>query len=633
MYANNLQIPKYICNFVHTFKNIRANDVQYALTNLINIINHKNMKKHLLFVALATIFTINLFAQEPAKPTTVPAAPTKAEKNVMALYCNHYAGNTLKFTAQGWGAQWEVLDIDGTKVVYTQGLAWDAVKGAADSNDLSGYEKIHFDLWAPAEAHVCFTVEALSGYKKAVDFKLNEGWNTIDADTAWWAGYDWKDLKCVLFEQYKNADASASFEGNPFAFANIYFWSATTSVTPPDVPTTPKPDTAPAKPTLAEENVMAMYCNHYATNNLNFNVLGWGGVTTWETLELGDDKTNVLYCQDMKYEFLTNWDKASYDFSGFEKFHFDVWVPFAAHIKVGFEALSMNDGGSGWKKTIDFKVNEGWNTIDCDPAWWISDEAPYDWKDVKYVIFEGYKKQDSENVDECSSAEGNPLAFANLYWWNKPAPQGIPETAPAAPKMAEKNIQALFSATYQDRTFNFAPVSWGSQWIDHSYDNGQHIWFSETFAWDGFTNWDASSYDLNAYDMMHADIYVTVDSKLKITFEALGAGDGGSGWKNGGLVELKANQWNNVEVDLLNAPYDSYDFKDLRFMILEGFVKADGSGSAEGTPLAIANVYFWNTLTPVENVGVEKVAVKRIINGQIVIEKNGVQYNLLGTQF
>ena len=296
------------------------------------------MKKHLLFVALATIFSVNLFAQEPAKPTTVPGAPTMAEEHVMALYCNHYEGNTLNFAAQGWGTQWETLTIEGTKVLYASSMAWDAVKGAEDSNDLSGYEKLHFDLWVPEAAHVKFTIEALNGYKKPVDFNLNQGWNTIDADTAWWGPYDWKDLKCVIFEGYTK-DGTQSFEGNPFAFANVYFWSTTTTVEVPDKPSVAKPETAPAVPTLPEENVMALYCNHYQTNNLNFNVLGWGGVLTWETLELGEEKTKVLYCQDMKWEILTNWDKSSYDFSGYEKFHFDIWAPFACNIKVKFEAL------------------------------------------------------------------------------------------------------------------------------------------------------------------------------------------------------------------------------------------------------------------------------------------------------
>ena len=379
------------------------------------------------------------------------------------------------------------------------------------------------------------------------------------------------------------------------------------------------PETAPAVPDHAEEDVMALYCSHYTTNNLHFQVLNWGD-SHWNELTLGEDSTKVYACTDMTWDMMTNWDADSYDLSAYKKFHCDLWVPFAAVMKVTFEAQS------GWKNGVTFNLNEGWNTIDCDPAWW-TDSLAYDWTDVKYIAFEGYAMADGE-----TSAEGNPIAFTNLYWWNPAAPASLPAEAPAAPKLAEKDVQALFCSAYKNRTFNFAPTSWGTQWIDHEYGDGTHIWYADAMAWDGFTNWDTTRYDLNAYDMMHADIYVTLDSKLKITFEALAAAEGGSGWKNGASFDLVGNQWNSLDIDLLNAPYDSYDFKDLRYMILEGFVKPDGS-SAEGTPLAVANVYFWNSMTPVENVAADQVAVKRIVNGQLIIQVNGEQYNVLGTQF
>lgn len=587
------------------------------------------MKKHFLFVALATLFTLNLFAQDAARPTTAPAVPTMAEEHVMALYCSQYQGNTLNFTTQGWGSAWETLTIDGTKIAYTQALSWDALANfSTESYDLSGYEKIHFDVWAPEAAHVKFTVEALGGYKKGIDYALNAGWNTIDADTAWYGPYAWTDLKCVIFEAY-TTDGETSYEGNPFAFTNIYFWSSTHSVTPPEPAEVAKPTTAPAAPNHDEEDVMAMYSSYYPTNNVHFNVLGWGGVQTWETLKLGADSTTVLYCQDMKWEMMTCWDQASYDFSAYDKFHFDIWAPFACHIKVTFEALGVGDGGSGWKHGIDFALNEGWNNVDCDPVWWNTEEATYDWTDVKYIAFEGYTQADGE-----TSAEGSPFAFTNLYWWKPASPKYIPATAPAAPTLDESKVQALFSGAYQDRTFNFAPQNWGgAAFFEHEYDSNNKIWHSEAMTWDAFTNWDASSYNLTAYDMMHADVYVTMDAKLQFTIEALGAGDGGSGWKNGLSVDLVANQWNSLDIDLLNAPFDSYDFTDMRYLILEGFKKTDGS-SAEGTPLSIGNVYFWNSMDQaVENIDADQTTIKRMENGQLVIFKNGVRYNVLGTKF
>ena len=356
-----------------------------------------------------------------------------------------------------------------------------------------------------------------------------------------------------------------------------------------EFPQVAEPDTAMGV-NHDEEDVMALYCNHYTTNNLNFNVLGWGGVQTWETLTLGADSTKVLYCQDMKWEMMTNWDAESYDLSMYKKFHCDLWVPFASKMKVTFEAKS------GWKKGVEFSLNEGWNTIDCDPAWWNTDSVTYDWKDVKYIAFEGY-------MQDTVSAEGNPFAFANLYFWNEPAPKNLPAVAPAAPTMAEDHVQSLFSATYKNRTYNFAPTNWGTQWVDYTYSTGEQIYHTESMAWDCFTNWDYSSYNLTEYDMMHVDVYVTVNSKLRITFEALGVGDGGSGWKGGASFDLVANQWNSIDIDLLGYPYDSYDFTDLRYLILEGFQKSD-SGSAEGTPLSIANVYFWNSMAYPRNLSV-----------------------------
>lgn len=374
-----------------------------------------------------------------------------------------------------------------------------------------------------------------------------------------------------------------------------------------------KPEVAPAAPAHEEEDVMAVYCNKYTTNTLNFNVLGWGGVTTWQTLDLSG--TNVLYCTDMKWEIMTNWDADHYDMSAYKHLHFDVWVPQASHIKLTIEALD------GKKPSVDFALNEGWNTIDADPTWWKVGEDTYDWTNMRYVIFEGYKLADGE-----TSAEGTPFAFTNIYFWNDPAPKNLPATAPAVPTLPEEKVQALFSATYQERTFNFEPTSWGTQWVNYTYPTGEQIFHTESFGWDAFTNWGVDHYDLNAYDMMHADVYVTVDANLKFTIEALGAGDGGSGWKNGAVVEgLKANQWNSVNLDLLNAPFDAYDFKDMRYLILEGF-------TSEGTPLSIANVYFYNSMDmAIDNVDADKVATKRIIDGQLVIEKNGVKYNAQGT--
>lgn len=481
--------------------------------------------------------------------------------------------------------------------------------------DITNVSKINFDLKGDGQNVVLYVylVDANGGLKWE-----NEHWITLES-TEWaaievipnadlWGNHGeepWKELVVVA----NPASGSGVFSIRDLKITCDYEGGEAA-----------KPETAPAAPTHDEENVMALYGTPYAENNLHFNVLGWGDVKTWETLKLGEDSTNVLYCQDMKWEMMTNWDKDSYDFSEFEKFHFDVWVPGARHLKVTFEAQS------GWKHGIDFKLNEGWNTIDADPAWWISEEAPYDWKDVKYIAFEGYKYVDSEVLDSCTSAEGTPFAFANLYWWKSPAVD-YPD-APALPTIAEEGVMALFCPAYTTNNVNFAPQSWGGA----AWENVDgKFFYTGAMTWDGFTNWDVDHYDMYDYDTFVCDIYVTVDSKLKITFEALGAGDGGTGWKNGAVVEgLKANEWNHVEIDLLNSPFDTYEFRDVRYLILEGFTKAEG-GSAEGTPLGIANAMFaQSAYLSVENVNTDVTTTKRIENGRLIIERNGVKYNAQG---
>lgn len=366
------------------------------------------------------------------------------------------------------------------------------------------------------------------------------------------------------------------------------------------------------KPAHEEADVMALYCNHYATNNLHFTPQNWSGVA-WETLKLGEDSTDVAYTAAMTWGgFMGATD--SVDLSAYAKLHFDIWVPDSLLLDFTIEAKA------GFKHGIQFKLNPGWNTIDADPVWWNTESITYDWKNVKCFIIENYMYRDS------TSAEGSPLAIANVYFWNEPAV--VCPDAPADPTMPESKITALFAHNYKTNTVAFAPVKWGVQnWVSPTgYEDA--YFYTPTFTWDGFTNWDADHYNMTAYDMFSCDIWVEVASNIKITFEALGAADGGCGWKNGAVVEgLQANQWNHVEVDLLNAPYVDYEFKDLRYLILEGFTN-------EGTPLGIANAYFWNSMDQgVENVEAEKTAVKRLIDGRLVIEKNGKRYNALGTEF
>lgn len=493
-------------------------------------------------------------------------------------------------------------------VAWTVDAGWSVAGAAFDLADLTDVQQITFDYMGDG-----------IGVDMLVWLEDAEGNKFWDSDVA---GLSLAETKWVSVALVPNAALWTNpsegpwvklvFVANPSEATSGEFYLRNVKLT---VPST-APETAPVAPTHEAANVMPLYCNHYAGNSLNYFVFGWGGVTTWKELEI--DNTKIMSCKDMKWEILgtSTSEPAVTDFSGYEKFHFDVWVPEICSINVTFETANAG------KPTCSFILNSGWNTIDADPAWWKLDEQAADFSQVKFLIFEKYMKPNPENAEEWISFEGNPFAFTNLYWWNSPAVE-YPE-APADPEISETGVMALFSSAYKTNNVGFTPQNWGNAGLT---DVDGQFFYTPAMTWDAFTNWDADRYNMTAYDMFSCDIWVEVDADVKITFESLGAGDGGTGWKNGAVVQgLKANQWNHVTIDLLNAPFDNYDFTDLRYLIIEGFTN-------EGTPMGIANAFFWDSMTPVQNVNADKVAVKRIVNGQIMIEKNGVQYNVLGTQF
>lgn len=188
-------------------------------------------------VLAASIYALTIEDETPlpTAPETAPAAPTQAENDVMAIYCNHYTTNNANFGISGWAGAYDILDIDGTIIAAWKSMSWECIIDPAhtdDPHDFSAYEQIHVDMWAPAAAKIKFTAEAVAGgnYKDGQVLDLSEGWNSFDIAVADWAGgYDFTNLKCFVLEQYQTPEG-ASFEGNAFAIANVYFWKKVSAV-------------------------------------------------------------------------------------------------------------------------------------------------------------------------------------------------------------------------------------------------------------------------------------------------------------------------------------------------------------------------------------------------------------------
>ncbi|MBQ7210145.1 MAG: hypothetical protein IJS05_04540, partial [Paludibacteraceae bacterium] len=303
------------------------------------------MKKQLLLAALFAAFAVMpAIAQD--KPTSAPAKPTLSSENVLALYCSTYSA-TPTLTNKQWGAQnYETLTLDGTNVIFTPAMAWEAFAVTTDEStiDVSEYEKMHIDLWVPQASKLNIKIEGPT-FQNSISFTLNEGWNTIDCDPAWWnkedATYDWKDLKYIILEQYKLADGETSAEGKALALTNIYFWK-----TP--APIGDKPTSVPAAPNHAENNVLALFSTTYSATTLT--AKSWG-VQNWETLDING--TAVMYTPTMAWDaFALNAEDNSGDVSAYEKLHVDLWVPQASKMNIKIE-------GPSFQNSISFTLNEG----------------------------------------------------------------------------------------------------------------------------------------------------------------------------------------------------------------------------------------------------------------------------------
>ncbi len=162
-------------------------------------------------------------------PTTAPAAPTAADDDVLAIYCGKYTNN-LNYVLSGWAGGFEDLMIDSTRVGYRRTMTWECIIDPAatnDPHDVSGYKKLHFDIWVNAPAKVKFSAEDVAGESVCKDgpvVDLVAGWNSFDYATAEWPkAYDFKTFKCFTISDFQTPEG-ASAEGNPMAFANIYFY-------------------------------------------------------------------------------------------------------------------------------------------------------------------------------------------------------------------------------------------------------------------------------------------------------------------------------------------------------------------------------------------------------------------------
>ena len=200
-------------------------NTSYALT-----ISARDLAGNESETAVTVSFTTNVYN---LKPTAAPAAPTHEANKVQSVFCDVYGGT---FSAmEGWGqsTQFEELNFDGNYVRYYTNFNYLGWQTATPIN-ASAMEKLYLDIWASDNATLDI-VPIYGGPGLQTDDQqvkkvtlVGQQWNSIEFDLA----TDFPNLNISSIFQFKFFNPAGA---TIFAFDNVYFYreSEIADVTPP----------------------------------------------------------------------------------------------------------------------------------------------------------------------------------------------------------------------------------------------------------------------------------------------------------------------------------------------------------------------------------------------------------------
>ena len=447
-----------------------------------------------------------------------------------------------------------------------------------------------------------------------------------------------------------------------------------------------KPTVAPAAPTVAEKKVISLYSDAYATTN-NFTAHeGWGDATIYEELDLDGNK--VRYYTNLNW---LGWQHINGPINALnmEKLHLDIWAEFDGSLKVtpiyGGEGLTTDDSkgkvvelkGQQWN-SIDFELTEfvgldwssifqmkfgdaiGGNTFAMDNIYFYREtemedtEAPTDvvatLKSASYTsvvvtcqaadnsgsvsfdIFNGETKVATSGAESGKPVDVtvagleagktyNLSVVAYDFNENKAAAVSVevttlalPAAAPAPTQVAE-DVYAIYSDAYTSPVY-FIIGGWGQATVttevNLAAEDKAYLLQNTTYlGWEINNN---QPFDVSAYNKFHIDIDALAEGSLQITPISAGPKEK--------LQTLTLKEgWNQIDMDC--ATFEGVEFDK----VIQ--IKFDGGGNAT---YFIDNVYFYKEIveTALENNTIDMQSQKIIRNGQLIIIRGGVSYDLMG---
>lgn len=168
-----------------------------------------------------------------------------------------------------------------------------------------------------------------------------------------------------------------------------------------------------------------------------------------------------------------------------------------------------------------------------------------------------------------------------------------------------------------------APKGWGGGWEAIQVEGTDVLYFA-TATWDCIGDDVTMPVDATGFEYLHVDAWSNGDYTVAFTLES--TSESGEPKTKYDGNQLKANEWVSFDLKMADC-FPLVTGKAVNFFIYESFSGEEAKGA-----LALANIYFHHgVVSAVENVATEK-AHKMIENGQIVILKNGVRYNVLGAK-
>lgn len=236
--------------------------------------------------------------------------------------------------------------------------------------------------------------------------------------------------------------------------------------------------------------------------------------------------------------------------------------------------------------------------------------------------------------DAAGNVSANKVTVSNVKTLSHPA-------APAAPVHAQDKVRSIYSDTYTSAlAHDFAKNMWsGIQYKEITLDEKNHYLFYTTnvnwIAWGENINGDkaiiaAPGYndgihqglDLSVMDYLHVDIFVDtecVSGEVTINDERLA-----------GLGTLEGGKWNSLNLSLESLKSGLTEEKQEGKINSTRWIKFVGLNGV--SMVIIDNVYAWKngTSTAVDAQEVATKVSKMIENGQIVIIREGVKYDVTG---